>query len=340
MRLNLFNLSILLFILSFTTNLFAAKLDKFTFTSWNKPDLDVFYHLPKTIDNDTKVLFVVHGNTRNADDYLNSWIRLTKDKNIAIFAPHFKRSSFISFNTLQMSTSSGKIRTDTDLYLHNSIDTLFKYIKAKFKLNDKLYDIYGHSAGAQFVHRYLLMSTSSGKIRTDTDLYLHNSIDTLFKYIKAKFKLNDKLYDIYGHSAGAQFVHRYLLMSDNPSVNKAVAANAGWYTFLNGADFPYGVKNPPISLTDSNVKKFLSTNLYILIGINDIDVDSSINKSKGAQKQGINRLQRAKNFFTYTESIVEQNNLEFKWKYQAVPGAPHSNKVMSKAAVLVLFESD
>ena len=285
MRLNLFNLSILLFILSFTTNLFAAKLDKFTFTSWTKPDLDVFYHLPKTIDNDTKVLFVVHGNTRNADDYLNSWIRLTKDKNIAIFAPHFKRSSFISFNTLQM-------------------------------------------------------STSNGKIRTDTDLYLHNSIDTLFKYIKTKFKLNDKLYDIYGHSAGAQFVHRYLLMSDNPSVNKAVAANAGWYTFLNGADFPYGVKNPPISLTDSNVKKFLSTNLYILIGTNDIDVDSSINKSKGAQKQGINRLQRAKNFFTYTESIVEQNNLEFKWKYQAVPGAPHSNKVMSKAAVLVLFESD
>ena len=285
MRLNLFNLFILLFILSFTTNLFAAKLDKFTFTSWNKPDLDVFYHLPKTIDNDTKILFVVHGNTRNADDYLNSWIRLTKDKNIAIFAPHFKRSSFISFNTLQMSTS-----------------------------NDK--------------------------IRTDTDLYLHNSIDTLFKYIKTKFKLNDKLYDIYGHSAGAQFVHRYLLMSDNPSVNKAVAANAGWYTFLNGADFPYGVKNPPISLTDSNVKKFLSTNLYILIGTNDIDVDSSINKSKGAQKQGINRLQRAKNFFTYTESIVEQNNLEFKWKYQAVPGAPHSNKVMSKAAVLVLFESD
>ena len=278
-----FNFFILLFILSFTTNLFAAKLDKFTFTTWNKPDLDVFYHLPKTIDNDTKVLFVVHGNTRNADDYLNTWIRLTKDKNIAIFAPHFKRSSFISFNTLQM-------------------------------------------------------STSNGKIRTNTDLYLNNSIDTLFKYIKAKFKLTDKLYDIYGHSAGAQFVHRYLLMSDNPSVNKAVAANAGWYTFLNGADFPYGVKSPPISLSDSNVKKFLSMDLHILIGSNDTDVNSSINKSKGAQNQGLNRYQRAKNFFEYTESIVEQNNLEFNWKYQVVPGAPHSNKVMSRAAVLILFE--
>ena len=151
--------------------------------------------------------------------------------------------------------------------------------------------------------------------------------------------IRDRLYDIYGHSAGAQFVHRYLLMSDNPSVNRAVAANAGWYTFLNGADFPYGVKSPPISLSDSNVKKFLSMDLHILIGSNDIDVNSSINKSKGAQNQGLNRYQRAKNFFEHTESIVEQNNLEFNWKYQVVPGAPHSNKVMSRAAVLLLFES-
>lgn len=284
MRFNSSILYILILILSLPANLFAAKLDKFTFTSWNKPDLDVFYYLPKTIDNDTKILFVVHGNTRNADDYLNTWIRLTKDKNIAIFAPHFKRSSFIGYNTLQM-------------------------------------------------------STSNGKIRTNTDLYLNNSIDVLFEHIKSKFNFKNELYDIYGHSAGAQFVHRYLLMSDDPKVNRAVAANAGWYTFLNGADFPYGVKNPPISLSDSNVKKFLSMNLFILIGTNDIDVNSSINKSKGAQNQGLNRYQRAKNFFEYTESIVEQNNLEFKWKYQAVPGAPHSNKVMSRVAVLLLFES-
>ena len=128
-------------------------------------------------------------------------------------------------------------------------------------------------------------------------------------------------------------------MSEDPKVNTAVAANAGWYTFLNGANFPYGVKNPPILLRDSNVKKFLSMDLHILIGSNDTDVNSSLNKSDGAQNQGLNRLQRAKNFFEYTEQIVKQNDLEFNWKYQLVPGAPHSNKVMSKAAVLILFES-
>ncbi len=271
-----------LIMLSLST--FSSNLEKFTFDKWTKPDLGIFYHLPETVDENTKILFIIHGNSRNADDYLKVWRKLTEGENVALFAPHFTRNSFISFNTLQMSTSNGVIRSDKNLYLNNSIDTLFEFIKSKFNL-----------------------------------------------------KANS--YDIYGHSAGAQFVHRYLLMSKDPKVNIAVAANAGWYTFLNGANFPYGVKNPPIILSDSNVKEFLGTNLHILIGSNDIDVDSSINKSDGAQKQGLNRLQRAKNFFDYTSLIVEQNDLTFNWKYQLVAGAPHSNKVMSRAAVGIFFDS-
>ena len=270
-----------LIMLSLST--FGSNLEKFTFDSWAKPDLDIFYHLPETVDENTEILFIIHGNSRNADDYLKVWRKLTEGENVALFAPHFTRNSFISFNTLQMSTSNGVIRSDKNLYLNNSIDTLFEFIKSKFNL-----------------------------------------------------KANS--YDIYGHSAGAQFVHRYLLMSEDPKVNIAVAANAGWYTFLNGANFPYGVKNPPIVLSDSNVKVFLGTNLHILIGSNDIDVNSSVNKSDGAQKQGLNRLQRAKNFFDYTSIIVEQNDLVFNWKYQLVPGAPHSNKVMSRAAVRIFFD--
>jgi poly(3-hydroxybutyrate) depolymerase len=272
----------ILILLSLSTS--GSNLEKFTFDSWDKPDLDIFYHLPETVDKNTKILFIIHGNTRNADDYLKSWKKLTNGKNVALFAPQFSRNSFISFNTLQMSTSNGVIRTDTSLYLNDSIDTLFEHIKSKFNLKP---------------HRY----------------------------------------DIYGHSAGAQFVHRYLLMSEDPKVNIAVAANAGWYTFLNGANFPYGIKNPPIMLSDSNVKNFLNTKLHILIGSNDIDVDSSVNKSDGAQRQGLNRLQRAKNFFDYTSQIVKQNDLAFSWRYQLVPGAPHSNKVMSRAAVLIFFDS-
>ena len=283
MRLNFFNFSILIFIFSITTNLYAAKLDKFTFTSWNKPDLDVFYHLPDTIDNNTKILFVIHGNSRNADDYLNTWIKLAKNQNIAIFAPHFKRTSFISFNTLQM-------------------------------------------------------STSSGRIRTDKNLYLNNSIDILFDFIKSKFSLSQELYNIYGHSAGAQFVHRYLLMSDKPKVKTAVAANAGWYTFLDGSNFPYGLSNPPINFNSSNVRDFLQMDFHVLIGSADTDITSSVNQSNGANNQGANRFQRANNFFNYTQKIVDQNKLEFNWSFQIVNGVAHSNPRMSRAAAKILLD--
>ena len=283
MRLNFFNFSILIFIFSITTNLYAAKLDKFTFTYWNKPDLDVFYHLPNIIDNNTKILFVIHGNSRNADDYLNTWIKLAKGQNIAIFAPHFKRTSFISFNTLQM-------------------------------------------------------STSSGRIRTDKNLYLNNSIDILFDFIKSKFSLSQELYNIYGHSAGAQFVHRYLLMSDKPKVKTAVAANAGWYTFLDGSNFPYGLSNPPINFNSSNVRDFLQMDFHVLIGSADTDITSSVNQSKGANNQGLNRFQRANNFFSYTQKIVDQNKLEFNWSFQIVNGVAHSNPRMSRAAAQILLD--
>ena len=261
---------------------FPAKLDKFSYNVWDKPDLDVYYHLPEIINNETKVLFVIHGNSRNADNYLNTWIKLAKDKNYAIFAPHFKRSQFISFNTLQMSTSSGRIRNEANLYLNNSIDLLFDHIKPLFDLSQDSYDIYGHSAGAQFVHRYLLFSNS-------------------------------------------------------PKVNKAVAANAGWYTFLDGSNFPYGINNPPIDFSSQNVINFLNMDLHIHIGSADTDISSSVNQSEGANSQGLNRFQRANNFFNYTTKIVEENDLNYNWSFLVVDGVAHSNSRMSKAAAKVIF---
>ena len=45
---------------------------------------------------------------------------------------------------------------------------------------------------------------------------------------------------MFGHSAGAQFTHRYMLLSKDKRISNAVVANAGWYTFINNAKFPYG----------------------------------------------------------------------------------------------------
>ena len=50
-------------------------------------------------------------------------------------------------------------------------------------------------------------------------------------------------YLLYGHSAGAQFVHRYLYFVPEARVAKVVAANAGWWTLPDLAvGFPYGLR--------------------------------------------------------------------------------------------------
>ena len=261
----------------------SKDMEKLVFSEWNKPEINIFYKLPNKITENTKIIFVIHGNSRNADGYLNVWMKLANKHNVLLIAPEFNRSSFPSYNTL-------------------------------------------------------MMSTSSGRIRENKDLYLNNSIDLFFEHFNEKFGLEARNYMIYGHSGGSQFVHRYLLLSDNPKASKAVAANAGWYTFLHGAPYPYGIKNPPIELTSAHIRRFLNTEIHILIGSEDVKVDSSVNQSDGANAQGRNRFQRAKNFFNVTTDIVEENNLDFKWKYQIVNGAAHSNSKMSKAAVKILLK--
>ncbi len=263
---------------------YSKDIQKIVFSEWDKPEINIFYNLPAQITENTKVIFVIHGNSRNADGYLNVWIKLARKHNVLLVAPEFNRSNFPSYNTLMMSTSNGRIRENKDLYLHNSIDLFFDY----------------------FIN---------------------------------KFDLKADKYTIYGHSGGSQFVHRYLLLSDNPKVDKAVAANAGWYTFLHGASFPYGIKNPPIELTSGHIRRFLSTEIHVLIGSKDIDVDSSLNQSDGANAQGRNRFQRATNFFQHTESVVSENDLKFNWKFKIIKGAAHSNSKMSRAAAEILLSN-
>ena len=275
------HLIILIFILS--SYLKSNNIEKITFYDWDKPEINIFYKLPKIITENTKVIFIIHGNSRNADGYLDVWTKLAEEYNVLLIAPEFNRANFPSYNTLMMATSSGKIRENQNLYLHNSIDILFDL----------------------FIDKYDL----------DVDQYM-----------------------LYGHSGGSQFVHRYLLFSDNPRISNAVAANAGWYTFLNGASFPYGLNNPPIKLTSDHVRSFLAMELHILIGSEDVDIDSSVNQSDGANAQGKNRFHRANNFFSTTKRIVEENNLVFNWKFKIIKGAAHSNTKMSKPAAVILLE--
>ena len=80
----------------------SSEIKQATFAYWDKPDVEIFYITPEEINEDTKVLFVIHGNSRNAEDYLSAWIPHIKNKNVIVAAPQFNKANFSNFFLLEM----------------------------------------------------------------------------------------------------------------------------------------------------------------------------------------------------------------------------------------------
>ena len=76
---------------------------------------------------------------------------------------------------------------------------------------------------------------------------------------------------------------------------------------------------------------------YLLIGRNDVNL-KSVNSSKGAQKQGITRVDRASGFFESLEDISENNNIPFRWGYKVVNNVDHNYLKMTPVAAKILLE--
>ncbi|MFL2723764.1 MAG: hypothetical protein ACJ0F2_03385 [Gammaproteobacteria bacterium] len=268
-------------ILSF--ELSARQIQKITFSYWEKPDIDIFYSSPKSINANTKLLFLMHGGSRAAEKYINDWISFSKDRNVVLVAPEFSK---------------------------------------------KYYPEYA----------FLMMSKENGKSLNDESLYINNSLGLLFDFFKAKLKLSTSNYRLYGHSGGSQFVHRYLLLSNDTRIEKAAMANAGFYTFLDDEiTYPFGTKKMKIS--DERIKWFYRLKGGVFLGSADNDSNhESLPRMRKARKQGKNRLERGKNFFEDLVKYGVDNNLPFRWRFQIVSNVGHSNIGMSMAASEFLLE--
>ena len=243
--------------------------------------VEIFYITPEKINKDTKVIFVIHGNSRNAEDYLSAWIPHVINKNVIVAAPQFRKIDFRYFFLLEMAESSGKVNSNKNEYINNSISLFFNYLKSKFSLSTETYRMFGHSAGAQFTHRYMLLSI------------------------------------------------------DN-RISNTVIANAGWYTFITDDEFPYGINNSPINISNEQIKWFMSQKVNLLIGSDDIG-SRNVNSSKGANLQGSTRVDRAANYFDSLIMSAENRGYALRWNYRVLDRVDHDYiKVTPYAAQILL----
>lgn len=261
----------------------------YTYSGLPQKPLNVFYHIPSGDKKNMPIVFIFHGEERDARYYRDIWINAANKFGFMIFAPEFNAvdfpggSSYIIGNVYQ----DGNFPTPATL--------------------------------------------------NSESVWTFSIIEPLFDYVKTTFESSASTYDMFGHSGGGQFVHRFVLFKPNARFNKAIAANSGWYTVPDGiANYPYGIMNSPLAAIAPN--SYFRKQLHISIGALDNNgSDSSLRHNVASDLQGLNRLERANYFFTNSQNYAKKNKNEFNWKLRIVPNSGHDPVKMSNDAINILF---
>ena len=82
------NFAFIIFVL-FSFGINSSEISKTIYSSCEKPVVELLYKITKEIKKYTKVLFIIHGASRDVNRYIESGVESAKDKNVILIAPFF-----------------------------------------------------------------------------------------------------------------------------------------------------------------------------------------------------------------------------------------------------------
>jgi hypothetical protein len=180
---------------------------------------------------------------------------------------------------------------------------------------------------------------TSFKISENPNEWIYKDFDRIFNLAKENLNLNTDSYDLFGHSAGGQILHRLAIFKSDNKANRVLSSNSGWYTVPKDSEsFPTGLKDCYKSVKDIDFSK----NLVLFLGEKDDanETRGDLRRSPEVDKQGLHRLERGTYFYNESKKIASELNSEFNWKLEIIPNVGHDFREMSKAAADYLYKSE
>ncbi len=271
-------------VLAATPGLFAPGKGRLMFDRWSGPALPIWYHAPATITPETRIVFVMHGMARNGDEYRDQWSDLAEQYGFLLLVPTFGNADFPGFESFN----------------------------------------YGNVIGPDGARR-------------PPEKWAFTAIERIFDHVKAGTGIATPDYYIYGHSAGAQFVHRLFFFLPEARAGKLISANAGAYMLPEFVtEHPYGLKGSGV--TEADLKAALRRPVMVLLGEADMDPNHRpLPRTPEAMRQGIHRFSRGLNYFRIASEQTVKLGVPFGWKIATVPGVAHSNTLMAPHAAAHFF---
>lgn len=286
----------LLFIslISFGQNLSSNSTGSFTYipqSPLNNKSIEVFYHITAGDVTKMPILFSFHGVNRNADDYRDYWISMANNNQFMVFAPKFSDDDFPTGDQYNLAN---------------------------------IFDDGDNPSSATFNQKAA---------------WTFSTIDPIFETIKTAVSGTQEKYNAWGHSAGAQFLQRFVLYLPDSKLDVAICSNAGWYTVPESTvNFPYGIKNGQLPNTD--LTKAFSKKLIVHLGQNDTNPNAGLRRNTIVdEQQGTNRLVRGRYYFNTAQTTALNMGATFNWQKHEVSGVGHDPQLMANDALQYLLSS-
>lgn len=140
-------------------NMLKAGTGSFSFNSYeplSEKPVNIHYHIPAGANmNTAPVVMVFHGMSRNADDYRDYWISSADKYGFMIFCPEFTDELYPSSEYTRGNVITSGILNPKEVWTFSIVNPIFDRIKLATGNESESFYMFGHSAGAQFVHRCL-----------------------------------------------------------------------------------------------------------------------------------------------------------------------------------------
>ncbi|GAA4081891.1 hypothetical protein ACFFOS_27405 [Nocardioides kongjuensis] len=163
----------------------------------------------------------------------------------------------------------------------------------------------------------------------------HDALVAAVASLKAETSLQCSTIDLFGYSGGAQFAHRFTLVSPH-LVQRAAVAASGWYTYLRaGRRWPYGLEHSSGTSTTVDPVAFLTVPILVLVGERDVRPGPAVRSNRRLDReQGIGRLERALRWVDHTESVARTLGATSNVTFDLLSCAGHSFGEAARAGLV------
>lgn len=244
-----------------------------------------YLYIPTGLSASSRVVVVMHGTLRNAREYIEGWTDWAERADHVVVAPRFDHAGWPGSRSYQLGN---------------------------------------------------VLCGDGGRAPNPEPSWAFTVVEALHARVREELGLDDPRFALWGHSAGAQFVHRFLLFKPHARVSAAVAAGSGWYTLpALGTRFPYGLDHRSLAFGERDARRWVRTPLTLMRGALDVARDPNVRTTAPAEAQGRNRYERAGHMLRAARRLDPAST----WQLLDVPGVGHDWTGMAPAAQSLLEEA-